>query len=105
MNTNLPVKPALIKEITVSETLSKAVQIVTQDYLFFEGEQISIDISNTDWLKEYLSDNYSISELLTEIPNFLKSIYPLLDRKNKAKAKHWIEACKGWNQDEIEAVI
>lgn len=104
--------PVMTKEVTVSETLHKSVDIETQDYNLKDmycnedGQaEYECDFSNTNWLKEYKDEHYTLEELLQAIPEFLEYVKPMFLAGNRAKAEFFIRECKGWIQDEIEVVL
>ena len=104
--------PVMTKEVTISETLHKSIDVETQDYYLKDmccnedGQaEYDCDFSNTNWLKEYKSEHYTLEELLQAIPEFLESVKPMFLAGNRAKADFFIRECKEWIQDEIEAVV
>lgn len=104
--------PLIDQEITVSETWHKTATVTTRNYILksiSQGEDgrddIEADFTDTNLLEEFKLEHYTISELLEQTQIMLKKVLPLLLAGDRTKALGLIQACKGWVQDEIEAVI
>ena len=107
-------------EITVSQTLVKTCDVITDKYIpgasgvdydsDDEGGCVAIsyqeddDTSDVDWEKEYKDQHYTILELLAELENMakkdLESISPKSSRGRELK--NIIEECQGWELDDSE---
>ena len=119
---NEPTVPEKEFDVTCSQTLSKTVTVITNDYIpgasgvdyESDGEGGSVafswhdddDTSDTDWASEYHSnDLHTPLELIqlfkAHLENELNDELP----KNKVNLyKHLIDECNDWVEDECEIV-
>lgn len=98
-------------DVTISETLHKDSKIYpgAEDYEVIrdqdDGGCRDFEVEYTkSFEKIYKDESFTLEELLEVIPNFLESIKPNLDERMKLRADVYINACKGWVQDEFEVV-
>ena len=102
-------------EVTISQTFSKQLEIEVDDY---EEVQDSDENGVYFWndysgcnLKNYVEEQHkTITDILKEIPELYET-FSKLDLNNKKEVdlfKHALlilsEACKDWNEDEMEVV-
>jgi hypothetical protein len=102
-------------EVTISQTFSKQLEIEVDDYEKIkdsdeDGIYFWNDYSGCNF-KEYVEEQHkTITDILKEIPE-LYDTFSKLDLSNKKEVelfKHSLlilsEACKDWNEDEMEVV-
>lgn len=106
--------------VTIVETLSKDVTIVTTNYNLEEGRDEdgcyrNCDTSDTDWKDEYKKQGCTAIETIIAVKVYLEEVRleELLDlsrcrsltteeQKELRVVKDLIEQCSGWKQEEIE---
>ena len=106
--------------VTIVETLSKDVTIVTTNYNLEvdrdeDGCYRNCDTSDTDWKDEYKKQGCSAIETIIAVKTYLEEVrlQQLIDisncrslteseRKELRVVKDLIEQCSGWEQEEIE---
>ena len=117
-------------EITCSQSLSKTVSVLTDNYIpgasgvDYEsddeggytavGWHDSDDTSDTNWDKEYKNGHYTPLELINKFKEYLVKQWDILKdaeeandartKQKKREIKHLIEECEGWTEDETEYV-
>lgn len=118
---NQPVIPEKTFEITVSQTLSKNAEVITNNYIPTKTvERMNNlceeydDTSDTDWADEYLNTNshYTPIQLINMYKESLKEELKSWEGLEKTYAghtnikriEHLIEECEGWCDDETEFV-
>ena len=102
-------------EVTISQTFSKQLEIEVGDYQTVKdynenGVYFWNDYSGCN-LKDYVEEQHkTITDILKEIPELYET-FSKLDFNNKKEVelfKHSLlilsEACKDWNEDEMEVV-
>ena len=102
-------------EVTISQTFSKQLEIEVDDYEKIkdsdeDGIYFWNDYSGCNF-KEYVEEQHkTITDILKEIPELYET-FSKLDLSNKKEVelfKHSLlilsEACKDWNEDEMEVV-
>ena len=116
-------------EITVSQTLVKTCDVVTDKYIpgpsgvdydsDDEGGCVAIgwnepdDTSDVDWEQEYAeNDHYTPLELINKFKKHLEKEWDVLKyaeeandaetRRRKREVKHLIEECEGWEADDTD---
>ena len=102
-------------EVTISQTFSKQLEIEVDDYETIkdsdeDGVYFWNDYSGCN-LKNYVEEQHkTITDILKEIPELYET-FSKLDLSNKKEVelfKHSLlilsEACKDWNEDEMEVV-
>lgn len=101
--------PEIVKEVTISETLSKTLLIPIKHYLYNgvykddDGHaEIDADFSDTNWLEEYNYGNYTIENLLGVCKEFIRDLYPFLNPKKQPVARYLISQLSNWYQDDVE---
>jgi len=106
--------------VTIVETLSKDVTIVTTNYNLEadydeEGYCKSCDTSDTDWKDEYKKQGCTAIETIIAVKTYLEEVrledlkdlslcreLTISEKKELKVVKDLIEQCKGWQQEEIE---
>ena len=106
--------------VTIVETLSKDVTIVTTNYNLEvdrdeDGCYRNCDTSDTPWKDEYKTQGCTAIETIIAVKTYLEEVrlQQLIDisncrslteseRKELRVVKDLIEQCSGWEQDEIE---
>lgn len=115
-------------EITVSQTLVKTCDVITDKYIpgasgveyeYDEegghaiGWQDPDDTSDVDWEKEYAeNDHYTPLELINKFKEYLEKEWDVLKnaeeangaetRRRKREVKHLIDECEGWEKDDTD---
>ena len=101
-------------DITCSNTLSKSVSVHTDNYKIDGYDEFGypcLDLSECN-LNEVYEDNnhYTAKQALDLAAKFAKRVYTILELDNKDRsglisaAVEVFNACKGWNEDELEIV-
>lgn len=104
-------------EVTISQTLSKQVEVEVNDYEVNwdyddDGNKIpELDFSNCDLITPTLDQHWTIDKILKEIPKLyyefskfdLGNSYSMYEFKYKLL--HLAENAKGWTEDETEVVL
>lgn len=95
--------------LTVSQTLSKSIEVVTDNYIpecDYETGCIYANTSETDWYGIYEEEQYNILELLGHLQTFaekeLENVSPNSGRGRELQ--RIIESCKDWTVDDYEVV-
>lgn len=104
-------------EVTISQTLSKQVEILVDDYEVNwdyddDGTKIpELDFSNCDIKTFALDQHWTVEKILQEIPK-LYDKFTQLDLGNAKEIQefeyrllHLAENAKGWDEDETEVVL
>ena len=89
-------------DVTISQTLSKTVTIVTTNYNYYEdadedGSYVGYDTSDTNWNKEYSESYHTPLELIGILKKVLQGEELSQRLKNKL-----INECDDWCDDETE---
>lgn len=89
-------------DVTISQTLSKTVTIVTTNYNYYEdvdedGSYVNYDTSDTNWNKEYSESYHTPLELIGILKKVLQGEELSQRLKNRL-----IEECDDWCDDETE---
>jgi len=100
-------------EVTVSQTLSRTVRIMTDDYIHVVTHEPHnrvhedyADTSYTDWRKAYENADFKIQDLLKELESYAENDLAMT-ASNSGKnhyLRRLIAACKGWVEDEYEVI-
>lgn len=96
-------------DICVSQTISKNIQISTNDYKPNEehdedGWYNCPDTSDTDWCKAYKNSNhYTPLELIQILRDLLLKHLPdpIIDIKEFREVQELVKECEGWAEDEL----
>ena len=104
-------------EVTISQTLSKQVEVEVNDYEVDwdyddDGNKIpELDFSNCDLRTSTLDQHWTIDKILKEIPKIYEK-FAQLDLGNVGEIQefeyallHLAENAKGWTEDETEVVL
>lgn len=104
-------------EVTISQTLSKQVEVEVNDYEVDwdyddDGNKIpELDFSNCDLITPTLDQHWTIDKILKEIPKIYEK-FAQLDLGNVREIQefeyalfHLAENAKGWTEDETEVVL
>ena len=104
-------------EVTISQSLSKTVTVLTSNYVEIEdydenkGKCLSIDTSNTDWMEAYNESHKTPKELIKEFENLLDMFITALENNKEAGSKEMLKRfkylkseCENWCIDETEVV-
>ena len=102
-------------ELTVSQTLSKTVDVCTNDYCPEYEEETGHTYANTEntiWSKVYAEDHYTPLQLIQMFKETLESQLKSWEgmeetpsgKREVRKIEHLIEECSYWNEDETEFV-
>lgn len=107
-------------DVTIVETLSKDVTIVTTNYNLEvdcdeEGCYRNCDTSDTDWKDEYKTQGCTAIETIIAVKTYLEEVrleqlkdlascrmLTSEEQKELRVVKDLIEQCSGWKQEEIE---
>lgn len=105
--------PEVEFNVTCSISLSKTVQVHTDDYIpecDDNGSIIEYNTSETSWSETYRDDHKTIPELLEELKKYIQKDLDNIDKvaeeqkHNKAflkrKLEFLLEECDGWTVDE-----
>lgn len=128
---NDPDVPEKEFDVTCSQTLSKTVSVLTNNYIpgasgcdyepddeggyCASGWHDPDDTSDTNWHEEYSeSEHYTPLELINKFKEYLVKQWDILKdaeeandagtNQEKREIKHLIEECDGWIEDETEYV-
>lgn len=106
--------------VTIVETLSKNVTIVTTNYNLEvdcdeDGCYRNCDTSDTSWKDEYKTQGCTAIETIIAVKTYLEEVrledlkdlslcreLTISEKKELKVVKDLIEQCKGWEQEEIE---
>ena len=94
-------------EVTISQTLSRTVTIVTDDYYPEYDEEDGrtyANTENTDWEKVYENCDFKLQDLLEELKGYVQSDMAMTG-PNTGKGRHLkrlLEACDSWIEDDYE---
>lgn len=95
-------------EVTISQTVSKTVKVLTDDYAQCYDDECGYtyaDTENTDWKEAYNRDHEDIPKLLELLRNYLEKDLEYGDSKySKEQLKYYLEECDNWIVDETEVV-
>ena len=104
-------------EVTISQTLSKQVEVEVNDYEVDwdyddDGNKIpELDFSNCDLRTPTLDQHWTVDKILKEIPKIYEK-FAQLDLGNVREIQefeytllHLAENAKGWTEDETEVVL
>ena len=104
-------------EVTISQTLSKQVEIEVNDYEVDwdyddDGNKIpELNFSNCDLRTPTLDQHWTVDKILKEIPKIYAK-FAQLDLGNVKEMQefeydllHLAESAKGWTEDETEVVL
>ena len=104
-------------EVTISQSLSKTVTVLTSNYVEIEDcdenmdKCLSIDTSNTDWMEVYNESHKTPKELIKEFENLLNAVIAALENNKEAnsnillkRCKYLKSECENWCIDETEVV-
>lgn len=95
--------------VLCSQTLSKEVDVKTNDYIYEKPEKDedgnisqNIDTSDTNWVVAYGMDHYTPRALIW---CFKRLLNIMMEEKNykyftKEKLKELVDECTGWSEDE-----
>lgn len=96
-------------EMLLSQSLSKIVNVFTEDYNpeieeDEDGKHTVYDTSDTHWEEVYHdNDHYTPLQLITMFKNYLEhQLSKGLVYKNPKYTEHLIEECSNWHEDEVE---
>lgn len=118
---NEPVIPEKEFEVTCSQSLSKTVSVITDNYIpgasgvdyepddeggyCASGWHDSDDTSDTNWEEEYSNEHYTPLQIISKCGELCKY---LLDRNMTNyginSLKRLLEECSGWTEDETEYI-
>ena len=104
---NQPVIPEKEFSVAVSQTLSKIVEITTDDYyLEYDKEDgyTYANTENTDWKRAYENSDFKIQDLLLELKSYVQNDLDTYgsDTRKTAYLKQLLKACDGWIEDDYE---
>lgn len=103
---NEPTVPDMDFGLYVTVTLSRRVKITTDNYIpeCEDDGYIYPNTENTDWRKEYENNCYAIPDLLKELEIYLKKDIESSNgnKRREHRLNELLEACQGWNVDELE---
>lgn len=103
---NEPIVPDMDFDLYVTVTLSRRVKITTDNYTpeCEDDGHIYPNTDNTDWRKEYENNCYAIPDLLNELEIYLKKDIESSkgNKRRVQRLNELLEACQGWNVDELE---
>lgn len=104
-------------EVTISQTLSKQVEVEVDDYEVNwdyddDGTRIpELDFSNCDLRTPTLDQHWTVDKILKEIPKIYEK-FTQLDLENVKEIQefeyillHLVENAKGWIEDETEVIL
>ena len=105
--------PEVEFDVTCSISLSRTVQVYTDDYIpecDDDGSIIEYNTSETSWSETYRDNHKTIPELLEELKKYIQKDLDNIDKvaeeqkHNKAflkrKLEFLLEECDGWTVDE-----
>lgn len=98
------------RDCNVTETITRNVTLSTTDYITEDdwndgfGKCISADTSETDWREEYINQEYTVLELIDKLKEYVEEdIKNAQSNTDKVrKLRRLLDACKGWEQVELE---
>lgn len=100
---------AVERDCEVTETITRKVTLSTTDYVTEEdldeefGMHMFSDTSETDWEREYESQEYTVIELIAKLKEYVsKDIKNTTANTGKNRElQRLLAACDGWEQVEI----
>lgn len=119
---NEPIIPDKEFEVTCSQSLSKTVNVLTNNYVpgasgvdyesddeggcYASGWHDPDDTSDTNWADEYhLNEHYTPLQLIELFKQHLENeLNRMAEVKNEKWIKHLIEECSDWTEDDTEYV-
>ena len=105
-------KPVKAYTVTVSQTLSKTVTVLTNDYKTLDGydektnKHILVDdTSDTNWKKVFEREHWNIASLLEVLKEYVKNdmLNHTTDRGQR-QLEALFMACNNWHEDEYEVI-
>ena len=97
------------RDCEVTETITRKVTLSTTDYISEEdwddefGKCVSADTSDTDWVRKYSNQEYTVLDLIDKLKGYVEE-----DVKNTSpntgkcrELQRLLSACNGWEQVEL----
>ncbi len=102
--------PEIERYCEVTESITRNVTLSTTDYVSDEdwddkiGKCISADTSETDWSREYDSQEYTALELIAKLKSYVEEdLNNTSPNTSKGRElQRLLYACDGWEQVDIE---
>ena len=106
-------------DVTISQSLSRSTKIKVTDYIsnewedvepnnkggFYRTKEIEYDFSDSDLKGAYERQEYTISELLDYLKDYLiTDINKCNEESKKRKLQHILKCCEDWEVDETEVI-
>lgn len=100
---------AVERDCEVMETITRKVTLSTTDYVTEEdwdeefGMHKFSDTSETDWEREYESQEYTVIELIAKLKEYVSEDIknPTSNTGKNSELQRLLAACDGWEQIEI----
>lgn len=100
---------AVERDCEVTETITRKVTLSTADYISEEdwddefGKCVSADTSDTDWVREYSNQEYTILELIDKLKVYIEEdIRNTSPNTGKGRElQRLLSACSDWEQVEL----
>ena len=100
---------AVERDCEVTETITRKVTLSTTDYISEEdwddefGKCVSADTSDTDWVREYSNQEYTILELIDKLKVYIEEdIRNTSPNTGKGRElQRLLSACSDWEQVEL----
>lgn len=94
--------------VTISQTVSKTVNVLTDDYARCYDDETGYeyaDTQDTDWKEAYAKDHEDIPKLLSLLKSYIERDLECGDSKySKEQLKYFLKECEDWIVDETEVV-
>ncbi len=95
-------------EVTISQTVSRTVKVLTDDYARCYDDEAGYeyaDTQDTDWKEAYAKDHEDIPKLLSLLKSYIERDLKYGDSKySKEQLKYFLKECEDWIVDETEVV-
>ena len=104
--------PLISQKVLISEVFHKDDYISTRNYRLL-GEhkdedgnpEVDADFSDTNLVKEYTDENFTLKDILEIVPKFLDEIKPQLSEENQTRVEVYKKAMSGWFEDELDVIV
>ena len=97
--------PLISQKVLISEVFHKGDFISTRNYLLQGNPAVNVDFSNTNLVKEYTEENFTLKDILEIVPKFLDEIKPQLSEENQTRVEVYKKAMSGWFEDELDVIV
>lgn len=93
-------------EVTISQTLSKKTEVLTDEYNYERyGDEVILNTDDVDWKEVYNNQFHTPLELINILKEYLTlDLEKGISSRNKKAIKYLLEECEDWVNDETEVI-